>query len=207
MGMAQEKENSKKIKLSWMEGLGVSYFHYNVKALNHKINNKSYRFETPNLRIGIVAEVPISQKISIKTGVRIGLRIKRTSIYEDYKLGGTVGSYTFTYLDERVSHSNSSFVEIPVGLQYNASKIKFGISAIYRDFAIFTDALDPMDFGILPNVSVAINNKISIGVEYYFSSYAVSEGIVHDNSGKNINYKSTNRFAQITMEYKLKGNR
>ena len=62
-----------------------------------------------------------------------------------------------------------------------------------------------MDFGILPNVSVVINNKVSIGIEYYFSSYSVSDGLVHDNSGINIHYKSTNRFAQLTMEYKLKG--
>ena len=42
-GVAQSDtdDNPKKFKLYLTEGLGVSYFHYDVRELNHKVNNKS----------------------------------------------------------------------------------------------------------------------------------------------------------------------
>ncbi len=74
------KDNPKNFKLYLTEGLGVSYFKYDVRNFNHKIHGQSYRFVAPNIRIGIAAEKPVSKRLSLKTGLRIGMRIKRTSL-------------------------------------------------------------------------------------------------------------------------------
>ena len=49
------KDNPKNFKLYLTEGLGVSYFKYDVRNFNHKIHGQSYRFVAPNIRIGIAA--------------------------------------------------------------------------------------------------------------------------------------------------------
>lgn len=200
---SEVNDTSKKIKLSLTEGIGVSYFMYDVRNLNQKIHNQSYRFVTPNIRIGIAVEKPISKRLSIKTGLRIGMRIKRTSLYDeqDYYL---VRPYSFLDMDEKVSSSNSSFVEIPLGLQWTKKNIKIGLSAIYRDFAVFTDARDPMDFGIVPSFLYMFNDRISIGFEYFVGYNEIGKYSVHDDSGKYIYFDYSNRFAQLTIEYRLR---
>lgn len=196
-------DRSKKIKLNVTGGLGVSYFKYDVRNLNKKIHNQSYRFAAPNIRIGIAADKPISKRLSLKTGLRIGVRIKRTSLYDeqDYYL---VYPYSFLDMNEKVSSSNSSFVEIPLGLQWTDKKIKIGLSAIYRDFAVFTDARDPMDFGIVPSFLYIFNDKLSIGFEYFVGYNEIGKYSVHDDFGKYIYFDYSNRFAQLMIEYRLK---
>ncbi len=63
-----------------------------------------------------------------------------------------------------MSLSNSSFIEIPLGLQWTEKKFKIGISAIYRDFAVFTDARDPTDFGIVPSLLYRFDNKVVLAL-------------------------------------------
>ena len=196
-------DSSKKIKLSLTGGLGVSYFRYDVRNLNQKIHNQSYRFGAPNIRMGIAADKPISKRLSLKTGLRIGMRIKRTSLYDEQDLYLRY-PYSFLDMDEKVSSSNSSFVEIPLGLQWTKKKIKIGISALYRDFAVFTDARDPMDFGIVPSFLYMFNDKFSIGFEYFVGYNEIGKYSVHDDFGKFIYFDYSNRFAQLTIEYRLK---
>lgn len=204
-GMAQVDSNDspRKVKLYATGGLGVSYFKYDVRNLNQKIHNQSYRFVAPNIRIGIAADKPISKNLSLKIGLRIGLRIKRTSLYDeqDYYL---VYPYSFLDINEIVSSSNSSFVEIPLGLQWTKKNVKIGLSAIYRDFAVFTDARDPMDFGIVPSLFYMLNDKFSIGFEYFVGYNEIGRYVVHDDFGKFIYFDYSNRFAQLTIEYRLK---
>lgn len=200
---SEVNDNSKKIKLSLTGGLGVSYFKYDVRKFNHKINGQSYRFAAPNIRIGFAAQKSVSKRLSIKTGLRIGMRIKRTSLYDeqDYYL---VRPYSFLDMNEKVSLSSSSFVEIPLGLQWTKKNVKIGLSAIYRDFAVFTDARDPTDFGIVPSFLYMFNDRISIGFEYFVGYNKIGKYSVHDDSGKYIYFDYSNRFAQLTIEYRLR---
>ena len=199
---SEVRDSSKKIKISLTGGLGVSYFKYDVRNLNRKIHNQSYRFTAPNIRMGIAVDKPVSKRLSLKTGLRIGMRIKRTSLYDEQDLYLRY-PYSFLDMDEKVSSSNSSFVEIPFGLQWTKKKIKIGISAIYRDFAVFTDARDPMDFGIVPSVLYTLNDKVIIGLEYFVGYNEFGRYSVHDDFGKFIYFDYSNRFAQLTIEYKL----
>ncbi len=204
-GKAQTESahNSRKIRLYTTGGFGVSYFKYDVRKFNHKIHGQSYRFAAPNIRIGIAAEKSISKSLSLKTGLRVGIRIKRTSLYDEQDLYFRY-PYSFLDMDEIVSSSNSSFVEIPVGLQWTRKKIKIGISVISRGFAVFTDARDPTDFGIVPSLLYTLNDKVSIGLEYFVGYNEFGRYSVHDDFGKFIYFDYSNRFAQLTVEFRLK---
>lgn len=199
----EEDINPRKIKFYLTSGLGISYFHYDVRNLNQKINGRTHAFAAPNFRIGLTVDKPILINLYLRAGLRFGVRIKRDPLYEDFRITGIVYPYTFFYLDERVSGSNAYFVEIPIGLQYAKGRVKIGVEAVYRDFAVFADANDPIEFGILPSISYAMTSKANICLEYYIGFREVIRDVLHDDFGRDIYYTATSRFAQVKVEYKL----
>jgi hypothetical protein len=201
--LAQDYEY-KRIKLYQTVATGFSYFHFNVNDFNQKINGTNHQFKAVNFRVGLTCEKYLWKNIALKASLRVGLRMKRPTRYEQARRTGVFPPYTFLYLDERVSTSNSPFVEIPLGLHYKTRFAKFGLNIIYRDFAIFNDTKDPIDLGIASSLFYPLSQKVSIGLEYYFGSIVTDNGRVNDNNGQEISYTAKNRFAQVIIEFKLK---
>ncbi len=207
----EPEKKREKIKLYYTGGAGVSYFHYDVRNLNKLIHGRSYKFMAPSFRMGMLAEIPIYRNFSITTGLRVGVRLKRESIYEVSRQRGLIYPYTFDYLDEEVSDFNSYSVEIPFGVQYSKGKIKVGVAGIYRDQGVNFDLGAELsnrgeidDIGLVPSVSYAFNKNIAVGLEYYFGKMMPRFNSVHNDNGQDIYYGFSTRMAQFTIRYKMR---
>ena len=208
----KDLSETRKIKLYLTGGMGVSYYRYNVKFFNQKIHGKYYRFASPNFRIGLMASKPISEKLALNAGLRVGLSMKRETLYEESRRTRMVRPYTFFNLDDGVSSANLYCIEIPMALQYTKGKTKIAIGGLYRYFisGVPVGTVGPVgfnygsDLGITSSLSYEINDKIGIGLEYYVGSKVFARGLVHNDFGELIFYEARNRLAHITLGYKLK---
>lgn len=202
--LAQETSaNNRKTRISAMNGIGFSYFLYDVNKLNRRIHGKRYQFEVPNFRLGLLVEQPISEKLSLKTGLRMGIRTKRKSIYPD-RSSGLVYPYSFYGMDEQVSSSWAYFYEVPLSIVYSQQKIRIGAGVLYHGWInILSEGSSP-DLGLLPSLSYALNAKFTFGIEYFYALNERGVDYVHDDYGQNIPFRYRNQFVQFTVEYRLK---
>ena len=195
--------NSKNIKLSITAGAGVSYFHYDVRNFNHKIHGQRYQFEAPNFRFGLLADQPTLKNVSIKGGLRVGVRFKRKPLYENYQ-PGLIYPYSFFGMDEQVSKSNSYFYEVPVSIVYTKQKIKIGAGVIYHASISVLAEGDGPDWGLIPSLAYSLSERLTVGVEYFYAVNKKGIDYVHDDNGRKIPFNYRNQFVHATIEYKLK---
>lgn len=199
--MAQARDNQvKKTELSLLAGLGFSYFHYDVEDLNQPINGETHRFEAPNIRIGVMASRRATERLTLNVSFRLGMRTKRASLYDDVRETGIVPPYTFYHIDESVSQANYFFYEIPVGLEVGRNNLRLGLAGLFRSKMLLGD----FDIGALPSIWYVPNDRIKIGIEYYFGTIIGISDIVHDNYNNTIRFNARNRFAQLALQWKLK---
>lgn len=193
----------KKIRYELSGGFGLSSFHYDKRNLNKRINGKSYHFETLNFKIGFSAEKPISRRWSLQSGLRLGLRLKRESIYSDPKLGNLVYPYSFFHQNDLVSKSSPIFIEIPLGILYQMKNSKVGLEVLHRSFTMNADN-EGVDWGIMPNFSYNLGARLALRGEYFIGKYKNSRDYIHDDFGNIIYFDFNTRYSMIMLTYKLK---
>lgn len=190
---------SRKWQYSITAGAGYSYYHYTSNAIHEK-------FAAPEFRAGINFRKPLSEKISINSGLRLGIRLRTARVYQpnEYMNGlqRSLGS-----LDETSSKEDHYFFEIPLNVQYKYRNFRFGAGVVYRNLVQFDDTkyvnyMSTSDVGITPSVTYRLTTKLGIGAEYYIGTIRFFEGWSRD-SGNDIYIKARNRFAQLFITYSL----
>jgi hypothetical protein len=197
----QENQSiNRKLSYSLTGGTGFSYFHYNTSRIKEK-------FASPEFRVGILVQKQLTSRFSIQSGLRLGLKLKTNSIYSDNEnLMRPHGS--IADIDETTSKSDHYFLEIPLTFQYQYKKLRMGGGVVYRNLVQFdnyryVNYYTTIDVGITPSVSYQLNDRISIGAEYYFGMIRFFEGTDWNPSAGQVNYKARNRYAQIFIAYSL----
>jgi hypothetical protein len=198
--LGQGSDGEKKVHLDLIGGLGLSYFHYDVENLNKPINGETHRFAAPNLRLGVAASRRIANRLTIRAGFRLGLRTRRSSLYDDVRTTGIVPPYTFYYIDESVSRFTYYFYEIPIGLEIGNNGLRVGLAGVFRSKIPMGD----FDVGTLPSLWYVPNNKFRIGAEYYVGTVVGIRDIVHDDYNNTISFGARTRSVQLTFDWRLR---
>jgi len=192
---------NRKLSYSLTAGTGFSYFHYTSSEIKEK-------FASPEFRVGILAQKQLTDRFSIQSGLRLGLKLKTSPIYseDDYV---RYSYHSIARIDKTTSQSDHYFIEIPLRFQYQHKKFGIGGGVVYRNLIQFdnyryVNYFTTTDVGITPSLSYQINNRIRIGAEYFFGTIRFFEGTAMNESGNEINFKAYNRYAQISMEYSLR---
>lgn len=192
----QNIDRTTESKYSFSGGMGVSFFNYDTKVIEQK-------FASPSFRAGIATHKKISRYLFLKYGFNLGIKLKTTPLYTDYS-----PSPLFK-LDQTNSAKNHYFFEVPLTLNYNSKKIGINAGVMYRSFLQF-DNIKYVNYytanavGLIPGVSYKINNKMTIGAEYYVGLIKFYQGYDFDKSGGTINYVVRNHYAMLTLDYALR---
>ncbi len=204
--LAQSQEQSdRESRLYLTTGLGISHFRFNNRVFNQRIHGKYYRFPSLNLRIGFVYEKNLTERLSLTTGLRLGLRVRRSTIYGHLRQPSGVPAmdepFTFWELDDLNMQRKDYLVEVPLGIQWKLKDVDWGVSGIARTFYTYYH----LDYGLLFSARFPVNKQINLRAEYYVAvPWAFNADLtVHNDFGQQIIYRVKNRFGQITLEYRL----
>lgn len=158
------------------------------------------------LRLGAGIVKPIAKYFDLKSGVYLGLKIKRQSYFFGLSKQYTNELWVLPALDEAASSRNHFFVDIPLTLQFNPPKTKIGLKGglDFRFWAPNNDSVDALtarqEIGLLGGISYSLFKKITIGLEHYYGLTDIWGGSYIGNNSQLIQYHVRNQFTQITIE-------
>jgi hypothetical protein len=165
------------------------------------------KFPALELRIGGGIIKPIGRNIELRSRLAFGIKFKREPFNVDgqpYLIGPP-----FYALDELSSNRNYCFIEIPLTIQANLPHPKLGLSfgLNYRHFLAYDepDSHSPYspnrhEVGIIPGITYRANNKLHIGLDYYFGlTKTYSTGGLIDN--QEFMMDAVNQFVQVRFDY------
>jgi len=158
------------------------------------------------LRLGAGIVKPIGKYFDLKSGVHLGLKVKRKSYFFGPSKQFTSEPWVMRSLDEAASSRNHLFVEIPLTLQYNVPKtgirLKGGLN--FRFWAPNNDSVDVLtarpEMGMLGGVSYNLIKGINISLEHYYGLTNILSGSYFINNSQLIEYTVRNQFTQIVIE-------
>ena len=202
ISFAQTDAQPGKTKLSYSlaAGTGVSYFTYTSTKVKEQ-------FASPEFRLDLGIQKQLTKKLSLHSGLRVGLKLKTTRIYSDQEYH-SMSTRSLGSVDETQSRSDHYFIEIPLTIQYQYKKFKVGAGVVYRNLIQFNDTRyviynTTSDIGITPSLSYQLNNRLTLNTEYYFGTISFFKGRAYDNTQNPVAVKAYNRYAQISIAYSL----
>jgi len=154
------------------------------------------------LRLGAGIVKPIGKYFDLKSGVYLGLKMKRKSYYFGPSKQYTYEPWVHPGLDETASSRNHIVVDIPFTLQFKPPKTKLGLSAGLnaRCWAPNNANVDVLtarpELGLLGGVSHKLVKAINIGFDYYHGLTDIYGGNI-SQSGE---FHVRNQFIQLTLE-------
>ncbi len=154
------------------------------------------------LRLGAGIVKPIGKYFDVKSGVYLGLKMKRQSYYFGPSKQYTYEPWVHPGLDQTASSRNHIVVDIPFTLQFKPPKTKLGLSAGLnaRCWAPNNANVDVLtaqpEIGLLGGVSHKLYRAINIGFDYYKGLTDIHGGSLQ-HSGE---FHVRNQFVQLTLE-------
>lgn len=201
---AQTEPNARIKKTSWelTGGAGVSYFAYSSSKVKE-------HFASPDFRVGTLASRSLTDHLFFQYGLRLGVRLKTTSLNYDPMYVNVNTLPRVEELDKTSSQSDQFFFEIPIVLHYQLHQLGFSLGATYKNYIQFDNVryrnyTSTRDVGINPGISYQITPRWRIGAEYYYGLMKFSERATSDQSMNPFTYKAYNRYAQISIAYSLR---
>jgi hypothetical protein len=155
------------------------------------------------LRLGAGIVKPIGKYFDFKSGVYLGLKIKRQSYFFGLSKQFTKEPWVLRALDEAASSRNHFLIDIPFALQFNPLKTKLGLRAGLntRLWAPNNDNVDVLtarpEIGLLGGVSHKLVKALNIGFDYYHGLTDIYSGSI-SQSGE---FHVRNQFIQLTLEH------
>lgn len=203
---------SKKFDLGLLFGIGNSYFTHNVDT------EKS--FPHAEIKTGIIVKKKLIKSLSIKTGLNLGLKLRRKPYYTYYGFAVLIDQEDFNNLSivdfvqnmDKTLNRKHGFIELPLSVQLNLlKKLSISVGGNFRWYfpkeQINYFDLDYIsgheDYGILTGFSYLISNKVSLGFDYYhglnkiYSNYDIGTFYYFPNERQYV----TNKFVQVAIEY------
>lgn len=188
-------------KFRYTRFLGVARSSFDVNGLP-----SSPSYSSLELRLGAGILKPIGKYFELKSGLNLGLKVKRKSYFFGPSKQFTNEPWVMRSLDEAASSRNHFFVEIPLTLQYNLPntriRLKGGLN--FRFWVPNNDSVDVLtgrpEIGMLGGVSYNLYKRISIGLEYYYGLTNILRGYYYINSSQLIEYNVRNQFIQVVIE-------
>jgi len=185
-------------KLRYTRALSVARSTFEVNGFP-----SSPDYSSLELRIGAGIVKPLGKYFDFKTGVYLGLKVKRQSYFFGPSKQFTKEPCVLPALDEAASSRNHFLVDIPFTLQFNPAKTKIGLRAGLntRFWAPNNDNVDVLtarpEVGLLGGISHKLVKSINIGFDYY-------QGLTHIYGGNNSQsgeFHVRNQFIQLTFEH------
>lgn len=187
--------------LRYTKALSIARSTFDVTGLP-----SSPHYASLELRLGAGIVKPIAKYFDLKSGVYLGLKIKRQSYYFGLSKQYTNELWVLPALDEAANSRNHFFVDIPLTLQFNPPKTKIGLKGglDFRFWAPNNDSVDALtarqEIGLLGGISYSLFKKITIGLEHYYGLTEIWGGSYIGNNSQLIQYHVRNQFTQITIE-------
>ncbi|MCW5912070.1 MAG: hypothetical protein KIT62_13430 [Cyclobacteriaceae bacterium] len=159
------------------------------------------------LRLGTGIVKPIGKYFDLKSGLNIGLKVKRKSYFFGPSRQFTYKPWVMLSLDEAASNRNHLFIDIPLSLQFNYPKYRLGLKGglNFRFWAPNDKSVDVLtgrsEIGMLGGISYNLIKRINIGLEYYYGLTDILGGSYYENNSHLMEYHVRNQFTQITIEH------
>jgi hypothetical protein len=176
-------------------GLGANYsfLTYDDKKFKNRFPNNEYRLE-------LIASLPVNTTFAISTGLRLGRKQSTNSLFPFLPIE-LVG------IDKALSSRNHYFSEVPLRLVYMREKISIGLGGLLKYYFKISDPneyflSDKFEFGISPNLTYKIYDKVELASELYFGLTPILKFIYNDQG----NFKSLSTFDNyfgISVRYKM----
>ena len=158
------------------------------------------------LRLGAGILKPLAKHLDLKSGIYLGLKLKRQSYYFGLSKQYTTEPWVLPALDEAASSRNHFFVDIPLVLQFNPPKTRIGLKGglNFRFWAPNNDSVDVLtarpEIGLIGGISYNLIKNISIGLEHYYGLTDILGGSYTGTNNQLTRYHVRNQFTQITIE-------
>ncbi|MBX2897263.1 MAG: hypothetical protein KF763_17580 [Cyclobacteriaceae bacterium] len=190
--------NPKKIRYS--KFLGVARSSFDVNGFP-----SSPSYSSLELRVGTGIIKPLGHYFDLKSGLSIGLKVKRNSYFFGTPNRFTNKQWVLPSLDETVSNQHHLFIEVPLSLQFRPKpKLSFRSGLNFRFWLPNDESSDVLagrpEIGMLGGVSYALTSRIKIGLEHYYGLTNILSGSFYVNNSQLIKYHVRNQFTQITIE-------
>ncbi|HRE67529.1 MAG TPA: hypothetical protein PLM56_07685 [Cyclobacteriaceae bacterium] len=200
--LAQESNviNYKKFRYTKFLSVGGSSF-----DVNGFPSSPSYTSLELRLGTGIVKSV--GKYFDLKSGLNIGLKVKRKSYFFGPSRQFTYKPWAMPSLDEAASNRSHLFIDIPLSMQFNYPRYRLGLKGglNFRFWAPNDKSVDVLtgrsEIGMLGGISYNLIKKINIGLEYYYGLTDIWGGSYYENNSHLIEYYVRNQFAQIAIEH------
>lgn len=188
-------------KFRYTRFIGVARSSFDVNGLP-----SSPSYASLELRFGFGILKPLGKYFEVKSGLNLGLKVKRKSYFFGPSKQFTSEPWVMKSLDETASSRNHLFVEIPLTLQYTPPKsrirLKGGLN--FRFWAPNDDSVDVLtakpEIGMLGGISYNLIKRINIGIEHYYGLTSILKGSYSGNNSQLIEYNVMNQFTQIVIE-------
>jgi hypothetical protein len=177
-------------------------------AVNGYPSSPSY--PSLELRLGAGIAKPIGKYFELKSGLYLGLKVKRESYFYGPSKQYTQEPGLIYSLDKAASDRSHLFVDLPLTLQLNLPKTKIGLKAGLnsRFWVPNNDNVDVLtarqEIGMLGGISYNLIKRINIGLDYYYGLTDISGGSYSINNSQLAEYHVRNQFTQLTIEHKFK---
>ena len=154
-------------KLRYTRALNIARSTFNVTGFH-----SSPDYPSLELRLGLGILKPIAKHFDFKSGVYLGLKMKRQSYYFGLSKQYTFEPWVLPALDEAASSRNHFFVDVPAVLQFNPRNTRIGLKGgfNFRCWAPNNDSVDiltaRLEIGLLGGISYRVIKNI-IGWHVY----------------------------------------
>jgi len=188
-------------KLRYTRALGIARSTFDVTGFP-----SSPDYASLELRLGAGIVKPIGKYFELKSGLNLGLKVKRKSYFFGPSKQFTYEPWVMLSLDEAASSRNHFFLDIPLTLQFNPPKTRIGLKGglNFRFWAPNNDSVDVLtarqEIGLLGGISYNVFKKINIGLEHYYGLTDIWGGSYTGNNSQIIQFHARNQFTQITIE-------
>ena len=185
-------------KLRYTRALSIARSTFDVTGFPSSPNYASLE-----LRLGAGIVKPLGKYFDLKSGVYLGLKMKRQSYYFGPSKQYTYEPWVHHGLDQTASSRNHIVLDIPFTLQFKPPKTKLGLRAGLnaRFWAPNNANVDVLtarpELGLLGGVSHKLVKAINIGFDYYHGLTDIHSGSM-SQSGE---FHVRNQFIQLTLEH------
>jgi hypothetical protein len=168
-------------------------------------------YSSLELRLGTGIIKPLGRYLDLKSGLNIGLKVKRNSYFFGIPNRFTNKQWVLPSLDATASNQHHVFIEVPLSLTFRPQRKLIFRSGLNFRFWLQNDANSDVlagrpEIGILVGISYSVNSRINIGFEHYYGLSKMLIGSYYGDNLQVIRYHMRNQFTQITIERAFKLN-